>query len=139
MSGLKRMKYNIVPSQAYKVIRGCPGCGCKSCFSSTEKFRVNANGTSKELFGKNKAEPDWQTLEYELLPAEPEQETPESWKGYMVEIHNPSGCRIRTDRLLAKLLPWTRSSIRKMQERGELVVSQNRTEQTMTVCILNEV
>ena len=36
--------YQIIPKEAYKVIRNCSGCGCKMQYISTEEFRVNANG-----------------------------------------------------------------------------------------------
>ena len=45
MSYLEKIEYEIVPKESLSVIRNCSGCGKKSHFSNTKKFRVNANGS----------------------------------------------------------------------------------------------
>lgn len=44
MSYLKKIEYEIVPRESFRVIRNCSGCGRKAYFTNTKKFRVNANG-----------------------------------------------------------------------------------------------
>lgn len=44
MSYSQLKEYKIVPTQTYKIIRNCSGCGCKNVYLNTNKFRINANG-----------------------------------------------------------------------------------------------
>ncbi len=48
MSYLKT-EYEIVPTESFCVIRGCSGCGRKTHFRNTYKFRVNANGNRLDV------------------------------------------------------------------------------------------
>lgn len=49
MSYLK-IEYEIVPTESFCVIRGCSGCGRKTHFRNTQKFRVNANGNRVDVW-----------------------------------------------------------------------------------------
>ncbi len=44
MNYFESRKYEILPTETYKVIRSCSGCGNKSVYCSTNKIRVNVNG-----------------------------------------------------------------------------------------------
>lgn len=44
MGYLRKFEYNIIQKDSYKIIRNCSGCGCKTTYINTEKFRINANG-----------------------------------------------------------------------------------------------
>lgn len=50
MDYVNKIKYEIVPNDTFKIIRGCAGCGCKQIFSSTGNFRVNANGNRLDVW-----------------------------------------------------------------------------------------
>ena len=50
MSYLEKIEYEIVPKESLSVIRNCSGCGKKSHFSNTKKFRVNANGSKIDVW-----------------------------------------------------------------------------------------
>ena len=50
MSYLKKIEYEIVPRESFSVIRGCSGCGKKTHFINTKKFRVNANGNKLDVW-----------------------------------------------------------------------------------------
>lgn len=50
MSYLKTIEYRIIPTQSFTVIRNCSGCGQKTRFQNTEKFRVNANGSKLDIW-----------------------------------------------------------------------------------------
>lgn len=43
MSYCKIIEYRIMPNQSFHVIRNCSGCGRKTHFINTKRFRVNAN------------------------------------------------------------------------------------------------
>lgn len=44
------MEYEIIPRECFSVIRNCSGCGQKSHFINTRKFRVNANGGKADIW-----------------------------------------------------------------------------------------
>lgn len=50
MSSLESKKYEIVPTETYKIIRNCSGCGNKSVYHNTNKIRVNANGKQIDVW-----------------------------------------------------------------------------------------
>ena len=50
MSYLNKRTYTIVPAEAFKIVRNCPGCGRKMPYSSTGNFRVNANGNQLDVW-----------------------------------------------------------------------------------------
>lgn len=45
-----KMKYEIIPGECFPVVRNCSGCGRKSHFVNTKKFRVNANGDNADVW-----------------------------------------------------------------------------------------
>lgn len=50
MSYLRKIEYEIVPTESFTVIRGCSGCGRKTYFKNTKKFRINANGSKLDVW-----------------------------------------------------------------------------------------
>lgn len=50
MSCFKSKKYEIIPTEAYKIFRNCSGCGRKNVYYSTEKIRINANGKQIDVW-----------------------------------------------------------------------------------------
>ena len=50
MSYLKKIEYEIIPKESFTVIRNCSGCGRKSYFKNTKRFRVNANGNKLDVW-----------------------------------------------------------------------------------------
>ncbi|MDR7855160.1 DUF1062 domain-containing protein [Tissierella sp.] len=44
MGYLRRIEYTIMQKDSFKIFRNCAGCGCKTNYISTKKFRINANG-----------------------------------------------------------------------------------------------
>lgn len=50
MSYIKTIEYRVIPTQSFTVIRNCSGCGQKSRFNNTGKFRINANGSKLDVW-----------------------------------------------------------------------------------------
>ncbi len=50
MSYSKKIEYEIVPEESFSVIRNCSGCGKKTSFKNTKKFRINANGNKLDVW-----------------------------------------------------------------------------------------
>lgn len=78
MSYSKKIEYEIVPEESFSVIRNCSGCGKKTSFKNTKKFRVNANGNKLDvwlIYQCEKCRHTWNLAIYErqkisALPAE---------------------------------------------------------------------
>lgn len=50
MSYLKKMEYEIVLKDSFRIIRNCPKCCRKTYFKNTKKFRINANGNKLDIW-----------------------------------------------------------------------------------------
>jgi len=50
MSYLKKIEYEIVLKDSFRIIRNCPKCGRKTYFQNTKKFRINANGNKLDIW-----------------------------------------------------------------------------------------
>lgn len=50
MSYLHTIEYTLQPVKSYVVIHNCSGCGSKSSFINTNRFRVNANGNKLDVW-----------------------------------------------------------------------------------------
>lgn len=48
--GYQTIEYKLVPTQSFTIIRGCSGCGRKTSYKNTDKFRVNANGSRIDVW-----------------------------------------------------------------------------------------
>jgi len=50
MCYIEEKKYVVRPKESYKIIRNCQGCGTKSEYINTKRFRVNANGNKVDVW-----------------------------------------------------------------------------------------
>ncbi len=50
MSCFESKKYEIIPTETYRIIRNCSGCRNKSVYHSTNKIRMNANGKQIDVW-----------------------------------------------------------------------------------------
>ena len=50
MGCTKVYEYEIVPVGSYRIRRNCSGCGKKSCYRNTNRFRINANGNRFDVW-----------------------------------------------------------------------------------------
>lgn len=50
MSYYKITEWNIIPDGSPQIYRNCSKCGCKSSYSNTHNFRVNANGNNVDVW-----------------------------------------------------------------------------------------
>lgn len=50
MSYLRKIKYRIVPDDSFDIVYNCSGCGCKTSYKNTNRFRVNANGNKLDVW-----------------------------------------------------------------------------------------
>ena len=192
MSYLKKIEYEIVPGESFLVIRGCSGCGKKTHFTNTKKFRVNANGNKLDvwliyqcekcrhtlnlaiyerqkpssipkeeyqrflsndeqlaeaygkniqLFRKNKAEVDYEMLDYDYVIQTGSDSSVyaatvcDSGERVMLTIHNPYGLKIRPEKQIAEVLGLSRSQIQKRIQEGNIEL-ENVVGKELTVCYI---
>ena len=50
MSYFRKTEYEMIPEGSFSVIRSCSGCGRKTRFTNTGKFRINANGNKLDVW-----------------------------------------------------------------------------------------
>ncbi len=171
MSYLRKIEYEIVPEESFPVWRGCSGCGGKTHYRNTEKFRVNANGNKLDvwliyqcekcrhtlnlsiyerrsassipreeyrlflgnderlaqqygrdiqLFGRNRAEVDFEGLRYRLEIMRDVTERAEGGPQIKLLAHNPCGMKLRPERQIAELLGVSGSQAKRMLREGEI-------------------
>ena len=185
MSYLEKIEYEIVPKDSLTLIRNCAGCGKKTHFTNTKKFRVNANGNrldvwliyqckkskhtynlpiyerakvssvpeveykrflsndeqlaemygrNYQLFKKNKAEVDLETLSYEFARLKDLRD--HSGHSHQVEItiHNPYGLKIRPEKQISEILNLSRSQTKKLTELGGIKL-QDILPQSISICV----
>ena len=101
-------------------------------------------GVSKEVFGKNKAQADWDEIEYTIEPVEKSRQVSHNeadreagiagkrnnvqiylWKKDGCEekliIHNPYGIPVRMDKILSEILQLSRTQIKKLIKEERIV------------------
>lgn len=183
MSYLRKIEYEIVLKESFFVIRGCSGCGRKTRFKNTKKFRVNANGNrldvwliyqcekckhtlkltiyerqkfssipekeykcflsndeqlaemygkNMQLFRKNKADIDFERLNYGFVKLhetrESSDETRESsdfGEQIVFTIHNSYKLKIRPEKQIAEVLGLSGSQTKKTMEQGEIKLEKS--------------
>ncbi len=172
MSYLKKIEYEIAVNESFSVIRSCAGCGRKTHFKNTKKFRVNANGNrldiwliyqcekckhtlnlaiyererissiAKEeyicflnndeqlaeiygkniqLFRKNKADIDFERVNYEYVKlCETEEKSDDLKEKIILKIHNSFELKIRPEKQIAEVLGLSRNQVKKMIQQKDI-------------------
>lgn len=84
MSYLKKAIYTIIPKESYRVIRSCSGCGTKSVYRNTGRFRVNANGNKLDVWLIYQCERCKHTYNLSIFERRnPESIPPEDYQGFL--------------------------------------------------------
>lgn len=169
------IEYEIVPTQSFCVVRGCSGCGRKTHFRNTHKFRINANGNcldvwliyqcenckhtlnltiyerqkasalpraeyeaflsndaqlaqqygqTMRLFQKNKAEVDFEQMDYTYVKLHETIKCGALDKHMALTIHNPYCLKIRPEKQIAEVLGLSRSQARKQIAQGDITLME---------------
>lgn len=173
MSYLKKIEYEIITEESFSVIRNCAGCGKKTRFKNTRRFRVNANenkidvwliyqcerckhtlnlsvyerqkataisqkeyrnfldndeqlaeiyGKDVQFFKRNKAEIDFQNINYRIEKRKEEINKRENGQQVLVVIHNPNHLKIRPEKQVAEVLKLSRSQVKKFLDKEEIKI-----------------
>ncbi len=185
MSYFKKIEYEIILKDSFRVIRSCPKCGGKTHFKNTGKFRVNANGnkldvwliyqceqckhtlnltiyerkkvssvskeeyqcflnndqqlaemygTNMQLFRKNQAEIDFDSVSYdfekrrEAIEGSDAMESSAAGGLPVITINNPYQLKIRPEKQIAELLKLSRSQVKDFINQGEIEILEKRSQ-----------
>lgn len=185
MSYFKKIEYEIILKDSFRVIRSCPKCGGKTHFKNTGKFRVNANGnkldvwliyqceqckhtlnltiyerkkvssvskeeyqcflnndqqlaemygTNMQLFRKNQAEIDFDSVSYdfekrrEAIEGSDAMESSAAGELPVITINNPYQLKIRPEKQIAELLKLSRSQVKDFINQGEIEILVKRSQ-----------
>ncbi len=148
MSYLKKIEYEIVPKDSFRVIRNCPKCSRKIYFKNTKKFRVNANGNKLDIWLIYQCEECKHSLNLSIyerqkvfsIPKEEYQcflnfvklhETMEYGdfeEQIVIAVNNPYQLRIRPEKQIAEILGLSRSQVKNLLEKGEMEVGTEMSQ-----------
>lgn len=180
MSYMKKIEYEIVMDESFLVVRNCAGCGKKTYFHNTKRFRVNANGNLLDVwliyqcekckhtfnlsvyerkrpesvlqkeytsflnndeqmadkygrdikfFKQNKAEVDFQSVEYHMEKREEEMKKSENGYPQKVVIRNPHDLKIRPEKQIAEVLALSRSQVKNLLDNGEIIIDVSSSKE----------
>ena len=98
-------------------------------FMNNEKVLAKKYGTDKSYFLKNKAEIDWSCVKYQLVNTNSLQSSAEETNllhpGDILHIENPSGLKVRNDKIIAELFHITRNAAKRLEESGSINIVRN--------------
>lgn len=100
MSYLTKTEYKILPIEAYRIIRGCAGCGGKASYRSTGNFRINANGNRIDVWLIYQCEKCRHTYNLPIYERVRPAEIPEREYTCLMENDAQMALRLGTDRQL---------------------------------------
>ncbi len=78
-------------------------------------------GKNTQLFLKNKADIDFERMKYVFVKRNESIESSEFEEQMVITINNPFGLRIRPEKQIAEVLGHTRSKVKSLMEKGEII------------------
>ena len=86
-------------------------------------------GTDKSFFIKNKAEIDWSNVKYQIVNTKTRQLAADEsilfCSGDILQIGNPSGLKVRNDKIIAELFHITRNAAKQLEENEHIKLIKN--------------
>ncbi len=104
----ERQKPTVIPTKEY---RG---------FLDNDEQLAKKCGRDLQLFKRNKAEVDFQNVNYSIEKIEEEVDESKSIQQVLVIIRNPYGLKIRPEKQIAEVLDLSRSQVNKYLEKEEI-------------------
>lgn len=106
-------------------------------FLENQEQLADAYGRNLQLFLKNKADVDYDRLNYDIVRRHESTENSESGERVLVAIKNPYGLKIRPEKQIAMVLGVSRSQVKSLMEQGEIKVkikTQQRQSELLFDC-----
>ncbi|MDD6203278.1 MAG: DUF1062 domain-containing protein [Lachnospiraceae bacterium] len=89
-------------------------------FLDNDEQLAEVYGRNLAFFKKNKAEVDFQNLQYNLVKQQERTEKVECQEQVKIVIHNPCCLKIRPEKQISQVLGMSASHVKKMMEQGEI-------------------
>lgn len=115
-------------------------------FLKNDEALAEQYGMDRMFFQRNRAEVDWENVSFSVKAIQndkavaEEQEQSEihvestGYTGKTIIIHNPHGLHIRPEKLAGMIMNLSRSTVKKMIDRKEIILSQKGFDIEITVC-----
>lgn len=109
----ERQKVSSIPKMEYKG------------FLENNEQLAEAYGKNVQLFQKNKADIDFERLNYDVVKLQETVESSDSGLQAVVTIHNPYQLKVRLEKQIAKDLGLSRSQVKDLMKKGEIKLEKN--------------
>ena len=106
----ERKKVSTVPKEEYQ------------CFLDNNEKLAEMYGKDIQLFRKNRADIDFDRLDYAFVKLHETMECTDSDEEIEITINNPYQLKIRPEKQIAEILGLSRSQVKNLLERGEMEV-----------------
>ena len=106
----ERQKISSIPKDEYQ------------CFLDNNEQLAEMYGRNMQLFRKNKAEVNYDRLDYDFVKLHETPETNDSGGQVLVTINNPYQLKIRPEKQIAEVLGLSRSQVKSLLEEKELEI-----------------
>lgn len=109
----ERQKVSSIPKVEYKG------------FLENNEQLAETYGKNVQLFQKNKADIDFERLNYDVVKLQETVENSDSGQQVVVTIHNPYQLKVRPEKQIAKDLGLSRSQVKDLMKKGEIKLEKN--------------
>lgn len=109
----ERQKVSSIPKDEYRL------------FLDNSEQLAETYGKNIQLFRKNKADIDFDRINYDFVKLHESIENSESGKRIAVTINNPYRLKIRPEKHIAEILGLSRSQVKRLLESGEIEWKMN--------------
>lgn len=89
-------------------------------FLDNEEKLAEEYGKSMQLFRKNKADIDFDRLNYDYVKQQETIESDGAGEKILITIYNPCGLKIRPEKQIAEVLGLSRSQVKSLLEKGKI-------------------
>ena len=101
------------------------------CFIENDEQFAEKHGKNIQLFRKNKANIDFEKLNYDFVKLCETIEYSNSGEWIAVAINNPYQLKIRLEKQIAEVLGLSRSQVKSLLEKGEILIMQIETQRLL--------
>ena len=109
----ERKKVSSIPKEEY--IR----------FLSNDVQLAELYGKNMQLFQKNKADVDFERINYDYVKRKETRESSEVGERIVLTIHNPYQLKIHPQKQMAEALGMSRSQVKRLVEQGKIILEKN--------------
>ena len=104
----ERQKVSSIPKEEYE------------CFLNNDEQFAEMYGKNVQLFRKNKADIDFEKINYDFVKLHETVEYSDSEEQIVVAINNPYQLKIRPEKQIAEILGLSRSQVKNLLEKGKM-------------------